>query len=174
MRDSRFPWILAVVAIVASIAWAAGPGDTKLGRCLPTGNEISGWNIMASTYKYGEGSGIADIYNGGYEKLIEKGMKAACVQSYKNGSRNLNVYCDEFGSSAQAKDYHNGETSGSGWNSLTAGDGAKYKKTSSVVIGHLYKGKVHAKVVAKGTGDEQVEAVKSFLQKIGTRIGQNY
>jgi hypothetical protein len=174
MRDSRFPWILAVVAIVASIALAAGPGDTKLGRCLPTGSEVSGWNIMEGTYKYGEGSGIADIYNGGYEKLIEKGMKAACVQSYKNGSRNLNVYCDEFGSTAQAKDYYNGETSGSGWNSLTAGDGAKYKKTSSVVIGHLYKGKVHAKVVAKGTGDEQVDAVKSFLNKIATRIGQNY
>ncbi len=175
MRHQRAFWITPLVALIATVAFAADPGDTKLGKCLPTDNEVSGWSVTGGTYKYGEGNGIADIYNGGFEKLVQQGMKAACVQSYANGSRNANVYCNEFGSGDQAKNYFNSETgNGSGWSSLSAGDGARYKKTSSVVVGHLYKGKVHAKVVAKGTGDEQVEAVKAFLQKLATRIGQNY
>jgi hypothetical protein len=174
MRETRIPWVLLVVVVLASIALAAAsPGDTKLGRCLPAGSDISGWSIMDGTYNYGEGSGISNIYNGGYEKLVEKGMKSACVQSYRNESRRLTVYCNEFGSSQQAKAYYD-EAEGSGWTTVSVTEGAKYKTVSSTVIGHLYRGKIHAKVVAKGTGAEQIEAVKSFLQKLSTRIGQNY
>jgi len=166
--------MLILLAVAATVALAAKPADTKLGRCLPTSGEVSGWTIMEGTYKYGEGSGIADIYNGGYEKLLDKGMTAACVQSYKNGNRNLNVYCDEFSAAEKAKAYYNGETSGDGWTTVSVSEGAKWKKTSSVVIGLLYRGKVHAKVVAKGATDQQVEAVKSFLTKLSSRIGTNY
>ncbi len=174
MRGRRAFLVLVAASLVVAAAMAA-PADTKLGRCLPKTGEVSGWEAVASSYKYGSGNGIADIYNGGYEKLLNKGMKAACTQNYRNGSRRINAYANEFDSAGNAKAYYNEETAGGGWSSVSGvSEGAKYKKTSSVVVGHVYRGKVHAKVVAQGTSDAQVEAVKAFLKKLSEKIGKEY
>jgi len=162
-----------VVALV-SIALAASPSDTKLGKCLPTSGDVSGWSVVSSTYKYGEGDGIADIYNGGYEKYVDQGMEAACTQNYKNGDRRINVFCNQFSSSGKAQSFYDSYVTGSGWTTVSASERAKYKKSSSTVVGHVQRGRVHAKVVAPGTSDAQVQAVQAFLKKISTRIGQNY
>ena len=133
--------IMTLIGVSLLVAAAlAGPADTKLGRCLPKSGDVSGWQAVSSSYKYGSGNGIADIYNGGYEKLLQKGMKAACTQNYSNDSRRINVYGNEFDTAANAKAYYNSETSGSGWSAVSgASEGAKYKKTSSVVVGHVYR-----------------------------------
>ncbi len=172
MKSKAVAWVVVVGLLAACVALAA---EATLKKCLPASNEISGWSAVSGTYKYGEGSGIADIYNGGYEKYLEKGMKSACVQNYKSGSRSINVYCNEFESAGKASSFYSGETSGGGWTSVSGvSTAAKYKKSSSVVVGHVHRGKVHAKVVAVGTSDEQVTAVQNFLKKISARIGQNY
>ncbi|NLN89440.1 MAG: hypothetical protein GX134_04685 [candidate division WS1 bacterium] len=174
MTTKRAIMTLIGVSLLVAAALAA-PADTKLGRCLPKSGDVSGWQAVSSSYKYGSGNGIADIYNGGYEKLLQKGMKAACTQNYSNDSRRINVYGNEFDTAANAKAYYNSETSGSGWSAVSgASEGAKYKKTSSVVVGHVYRGKVHAKVVAQGTSDAQVAAVQAFLRKLSEKIGKEY
>lgn len=176
MGSSRLAVGLCLLGTIAAVvAYAASPSDTKIGRCLPVNGDISGWEIVSGSYKYGSGNGISDIYNGGYEKLIEAGMTKACTQTYRNGNRRINVYADEFETASQAKSYTEKQTSGTGWTAVGgAPESAKYKATSSVVIGHLYRGKVHSKVVAQGTSTEQVEAVKAFLKKISARIASNY
>ena len=96
--------IMTLIGVSLLVAAAlAGPADTKLGRCLPKSGDVSGWQAVSSSYKYGSGNGIADIYNGGYEKLLQKGMKAACTQNYSNDSRRINVYGNEFDTAANAK-----------------------------------------------------------------------
>ncbi len=172
MRTKAVVWLVVVGLLTACVAIA---GEATLKKCLPASNDISGWSVVSGTYKFGEGSGIADIYNGGYEKLIEAGMKCACVQHYKNGSRSINVYCNEFESAAKASSFYAEETKEGTWTSVAGvSTAAKYKKSSSVVVGHIHRGKVHAKVVAVGTSDEQVAAVQNFLKKISARIAQNY
>jgi hypothetical protein len=174
MRTKLAILTLTAVALIVAVA-IAGPSDTKLGKTLPKSGEVSGWDAVSSSYKYGSGHGIADIYNGGYEKLLEDGMEAACTQNYKNDSRRINVYANEFDTSSNAKGFFNDETEGSGWSSVGGvREGAKYKKTSSVVVGHVYRGKVHAKVVAQGTSDAQVDAVKDFLKELSKQIGKEY
>ena len=166
--------IMTLIGVSLLVAAAlAGPADTKLGRCLPKSGDVSGWQAVSSSYKYGSGNGIADIYNGGYEKLLQKGMKAACTQNYSNDSRRINVYGNEFDTAANAKAYYNSETSGSGWSAVSgASEGAKYKKTSSVVVG-TFIGVGACQVVAQGTSDAQVAAVRPFCASF-RREGQEY
>lgn len=174
MTSKRAVMTLVGVSLLVAAA-LAGPADTKLGRCLPRSGDVSGWEAVASSYKYGTGHGIADIYNGGYEKLLEKGMRAACTQNYRNDTRRINAYANEFDTAANARAYYGEETSGSGWSAVGGvSEGAKFKKTSSVVVGHVYRGKIHAKVVAQGTSDAQVQAVQAFLRKLSERIDREY
>jgi hypothetical protein len=168
----RTPVLLfALMALIVSVA-IAGPGDKRLGRCLPTSGEISGWNVVGDSYRYGEGSGTHDIYNG--DAIVNSGLDAACSQSYKNNGNRITVYCNEFNSRAKSKSWYDDHTTGSGWNSVSVSESGKYKVVSSTVVGHLYRGQVHARIVVYGTGDSQISALKSFMQKVSSRVGQNY
>ncbi len=171
--------VVAAMALGAAAVIAASPGETKLGKCLPTNNEVAGWTIIANTYKYcPTPNSLSELYDGGFEVYVEAGIIKAASQGYKRGSKKIIVYIHEFKTATQCKSYWSKEVKRYGERygktTVTARDGAAYSKVGPQVIGNIYRGKVHAKVVALGTDKGQQEATAAFMKKISERIGKNY
>ena len=170
----RMIQVLAVVGLVGAVAYAA----ITIGKVLPPSDAVAGWKIVPKTYKEcPNAGGLAELYDGGWEKYRDAGIVAAATQTYKGSSKQIVIYAHQFSSAEKAKAYYTSaqkKAKGKVTSVQVAGGQAFYSVTGPATVGNVVRGKVQYQVAAMGSTTDMPQAVASFLKVLANRVGQVY
>ncbi|HOS93503.1 MAG TPA: hypothetical protein PLD23_09200 [Armatimonadota bacterium] len=165
---------LVVIGLCSAAAYAA----ITIGKVLPPSDAVAGWKIVPKTYKECPNpSGLAELYDGGWEKYRDAGIIAAATQTYKGSAKQIVIYAHEFSSAERAKAYYASaqkNAKGKITSVQVAGGQAFYSVTGPATVGNVVRGKVQCQVAAMGSTADMQQAVAAFLKVLANRVGQVY
>ena len=78
----------AVVAVLLPLSAQASKNDLLV---IAVDAPVAGWNLLKDSTIYGSGSGLADIYDGGYEVYTNAGVVEALRRMYVKGEEYIEV-----------------------------------------------------------------------------------
>ncbi|MCC6442285.1 MAG: hypothetical protein IT210_02390 [Armatimonadetes bacterium] len=90
MPSRKHLFIIIGIFATALSLFAEGEKSASA-RLLPVAAELKGWQEIAGGFQYGKGDTLTEIYNGGYNLYVDRGVLEAAQKLYRKGSDILTV-----------------------------------------------------------------------------------
>jgi hypothetical protein len=90
----RIGW--AWCCAIALLVFSPGAPATDIRDTLPGPADLPGWQIVPNTLKVVSGSGLAQIYDGGFPMYLDFGVTRAATQLYRCGDSVLTITSHEL------------------------------------------------------------------------------
>ncbi len=95
--------ILAIFIAVTCVASFAS--QDPLIKFFPDSG-FKGWTLIKDSHLYGKGSGLTEVYDGGYKEYLDAGVLEASKQTYKNATVFADLTIHRMKSPASAKAFY--------------------------------------------------------------------